>query len=125
MAARIEPDAGLAAHADEANVNHSARNGAGMPQHSPTATEPDIEAWCAAYLRKALKLPDAPIDVHADFASLGLDSAESVFLVAAIEDWLGVELASDTAIEHPTLARLARFVAGRIETNFHAVPTRR
>lgn len=90
-----------------------------MPQHRPTATEPDIAAWCAAYLRKALKLPDAPIDAHADFASLGLDSAESVFLVAAIEDWLGVELASDTAIDHPTLAQLASFVAGRLRADSH------
>ena len=89
-------------------------DGAGMPQHRPTATEPDIEAWCAAYLRKALKLSDAPIDVLTEFASLGLDSAESVFLVSAIEDWLNVELASDTAIEHPTLAQLARFVANRV-----------
>jgi acyl carrier protein len=80
-----------------------------MPQ--PTATEPDIRAWCAAYLRKTLRLPDAPIDADTEFASLGLDSAESVLLVAAIEDWLGVELASDTAMEHPTLAQLARFVA--------------
>jgi phthiocerol/phenolphthiocerol synthesis type-I polyketide synthase A len=81
---------------------------------SRNATEPEIESWCAAYLRKALKLPDEPIDVHAEFASLGLDSAESVFLISAIEDWLGVELASDTAIEHPTIARLASFVAGRL-----------
>ena len=85
-----------------------------MPQHTPDATEPDIQTWCAAYLRTALKLPDAPIDVHAEFASLGLDSAESVFLVAAIEDWLGLELASDTAMEHPTIAQLSRFVAGRL-----------
>jgi acyl carrier protein len=76
-------------------------------------TESDIKAWCAAYLRKKLRLPDTPIDADAEFVSLGLDSAESVFLVSAIEDWLGVELASDTAIEHPTLAQLARFVASR------------
>ena len=55
------------------------------------------------------------IDVHAEFASLGLDSAESVFFVAAIEDWLGLELASDTAMEHPTIAQLTRFVASRLE----------
>ncbi len=85
-----------------------------MPQESPAATEPDISTWCATYLRKTLKLPDAPIDENAEFASLGLDSAEAVFLVAAIEDWLGVELASDTAMEHPTLAQLARFVAARL-----------
>ena len=76
-----------------------------------SASETEIQAWCTAYLRKALRLPDAPIDVDAEFASLGLDSAESVFLVAAIEDWLGVELASDTAMEHPTIAKLAQFVA--------------
>ncbi len=85
-----------------------------MPQHPPAVTEPDIQAWCAGYLRRTLKLSEAPIDAHAEFASLGLDSAESVFFVAAIEDWLGVELASDTAMEHPTLARLARFVAGQL-----------
>ncbi len=77
-------------------------------------TESEIETWCAAYLRKTLKLPDAPIDAHAEFASLGLDSAESVFLISAIEDWLGVELASDTAMEHPTIAKLAHFVADRL-----------
>ena len=96
-----------------------------MPQHSPAATQPDIQAWCATYLRNTLKLSDAPIDAHADFASLGLDSAESVFFVSAIEDWLGVELASDTAMEHPTLAELASFVAGRLEMKLRAAPIRR
>jgi acyl carrier protein len=96
-----------------------------MPQHSPDATEADIEAWCAAYLRTALKMPGAPIDVHAEFTSLGLDSAESVFFVAAIEDWLGLELASDTAMEYPTIARLTRFVAGLLATKSRVAPTRR
>jgi acyl carrier protein len=96
-----------------------------MPQHSLDATEPGIQTWCIAYLRTALKLPDAPIDVHAEFTSLGLDSAESVFFVAAIEDWLGLELASDTAMEYPTIAQLTRFLAGRLETKSRAAPTRR
>jgi acyl carrier protein len=88
-------------------------NGAIMPPSTPKATEPEIQAWCAAYLRTALKLPNLP-DVGAEFPSLGLDSAESVFLVSAIEDWLGLELASDTALEYPSIAQLARFVAGRL-----------
>ena len=79
----------------------------------PDVTEHDIQAWCTNYLRTALKLREAP-DVHAEFASLGLDSAESVFLVSAIEDWLGLELASDTAMDHPSIAQLARFVADRL-----------
>jgi acyl carrier protein len=82
----------------------------------PHVTQPEIAAWCADYLRRTLKLPDGPIDVHAEFPSLGLDSAESVFLVSAIEDWLGLELASDTAVEHPTIAQLASFVADRLDT---------
>ena len=101
------------------------RNGAAMPRHSPDATEPDIQTWCAAYLRKALKLPDAPIDVHAEFASLGLDSAESVFFVAAIEDWLGLELASDTAMEHPTHRAIDTLRRRPAQTKSRAAPTRR
>jgi acyl carrier protein len=77
-------------------------------------SEQEIADWCAGYLRRTLKLPDGPIDLDAEFTSLGLDSAESVFLVSAIEDWLGLELASDTAVEHPTLAQLANFIAGRL-----------
>lgn len=83
-----------------------------MPQS--TVSEPDIEAWCTDYLRQALKLRDARVDVNADFASLGLDSAESVFFVSAIEDWLGLELSSDTAMEHPTISELAHFVANQL-----------
>jgi acyl carrier protein len=48
-----------------------------------------------------------------------------VFFVAAIEDWLGLELASDTAMEHPTIARLTRFVADQREIQSRAAPTRR
>jgi acyl carrier protein len=86
-----------------------------MPQHAANATEVDIREWCIAYLRNALKQPKADFDVHAEFVSVGLDSAESVFMIAAIEDWLGLELASDTAVDHPTIADLARFVAREIE----------
>ena len=86
-----------------------------MPQHAANATQADIREWCIAYLRKALKQPNADFDTDAELVSLGLDSAESVFMIAAIEDWLGLELASDTAVDHPTIADLARFVAREIE----------
>ena len=85
----------------------------------PQVTEQQIADWCADYLRRTLKLPDGAIDPHAEFPSLGLDSAESVFLVSAIEDWLDVELASDTAVEHPTIAQLSGFVAGRLAADAH------
>lgn len=96
-----------------------------MPPQMTDATEPDIQAWCAGYLRKALKLPNTPLDPDAEFASLGLDSAESVFFVSAIEDWLGLELASDTAMEHPTLTQLSRFVAGQLRAKSRSTATTR
>jgi len=85
-----------------------------MPAQTPAVTESEILEWCGAYLRDKLKLSGAAVDKDAEFASLGLDSAESVFLVAAIEDWLGLELSSDTAVEHATPAKLSRFVADKL-----------
>jgi len=75
-------------------------------------TEMAIETWCRAYLAKKLKLSPERIDRDASFDSLGLDSAESVFMVSALEDWSGLELSSDTAIEHPSLAQLSAFLIG-------------
>jgi acyl carrier protein len=96
-----------------------------MPQHTANATEADIREWCIGYLHNALKQPDADFDVHAELVSLGLDSAESVFMIAAIEDWLGLELASDTAVEHPTIADLATFVARELEAQSSRALSRR
>jgi acyl carrier protein len=107
----------LAWHKGNVTAGATACSGADLVHDAPTATEPDIQAWCAAYLRKALKLSEVAIDVDAEFASIGLDSAESVFLIAAIEDWLGLELASDTAMDYSTIAKLSRFVANQLETS--------
>jgi acyl carrier protein len=77
-------------------------------------TEADVQAWCRAYLAQALRLPPETIDPDASFASIGLDSAEALFLVSALEDWSGLELASDTAYEHPSVSALSRFVIARL-----------
>jgi acyl carrier protein len=47
------------------------------------------------------------------FARLGLDSANSVFLIVELEDWLGLELTPDLLFEHPTIGELARHLATR------------
>ena len=86
-----------------------------MSSRAGDVSETEIQLWCANYLRKALKLKKSAFDINADFASLGLDSAESVFMVSAIEDWLGLELSSETVMEHRTIADLAHFVAGEFE----------
>lgn len=86
-----------------------------MPGASTCPTEADIQAWCSSYLRKKLRLKTPSVDVNADFANLGLDSAESLFFVAAIEDWLNLELSSETAMEHRTIAVLARYISSLLQ----------
>jgi acyl carrier protein len=85
-----------------------------MAPRNQAVTEADVRAWCGTYLAKALRIHQDRIDDDANFASFGLDSAESVFLVTALEDWLGLELESETAIEHPTVTGLARFIMTRL-----------
>jgi acyl carrier protein len=49
------------------------------------------------------------------FARLGLDSANSVFLIVELEDWLGLELTPDLLFEYPTIGELARHLATRAD----------
>jgi acyl carrier protein len=76
-------------------------------------TETEIRDWCIQYLARTLDLTAEAIDPDVKFARLGLDSANSVFLIVELEDWLGLELTPDLVFEHPTIADLARYLAGR------------
>ena len=59
-------------------------------------------------------MPAQAIDTHTTFARLGLDSANSVFLIVELEDRLGLELSPDLLFEYPTIRELARHLAERI-----------
>ncbi len=87
-------------------------------------TEAEVRTWCGDYLAKALRIRRNRIEDDANFAGLGLDSAESVFMVTALEDWLGLELESETVIEHPSVTELARFIMKRLADR-SAAPTGR
>jgi acyl carrier protein len=75
--------------------------------------EVEICNWCAEYLANTLNLSKDEIRADVKFARLGLDSANSVFLLVELEEWIGLELASDLLFEHPTIAELARHLAKR------------
>jgi acyl carrier protein len=84
----------------------------------PDLIEPDLEAmaakiqdWCVSYLSKSLNRPTKLIDPNAKLTRLGVDSASSVFFLMDLEEWLAVELPPNVVFEHPTIARLARYVA--------------
>jgi acyl carrier protein len=82
-----------------------------LPAENPS--EAAIRDWCVEYLARTLDLPNHTIDPGMTFARLGLDSANSVFLIVELEDWLGLELTPDLLFEHPTILELARHLATR------------
>lgn len=74
----------------------------------------EIRQWCVEYLSRVAKRPPERISHDAEFTSLGLDSAELLFMVSALEDRFGLDLASDTTVEHPTVAALAGFLGAQL-----------
>jgi len=80
----------------------------------PTPSETEIREWCLEYLSRTLGLAGQAIDPEAKFARLGLDSANSVYLIVELEEWLKLELTPDLIFEHPSVAELARHLAARL-----------
>jgi acyl carrier protein len=78
-------------------------------------SEAAIRDWCVQYLARTLDLPGQTIDTEMTFAQMGLDSANSVFLIVELEDWLELELTPDLLFEHPTICALARHLAVRAD----------
>jgi acyl carrier protein len=74
-------------------------------------SETEISEWCVKYLARTLDLPEATVDRDASFARLGLDSANSLYLIVVLEEWLGVELTTEVIVEYPSIAELARYLA--------------
>ena len=75
--------------------------------------EAAIRNRCVEYLALTLGLSNDEIEPDVNFARLGLDSANSVYLIVELEEWLGLELTPDLLFEHPTISDLARYLAAR------------
>ena len=82
---------------------------------SENPSEAAIRDWCVGYLARTLDLPDQTIDTEMTFARMGLDSANSVFLIVELEDWLGLELTPELVFEYPTICELARHLSARAD----------
>jgi acyl carrier protein len=54
------------------------------------------------------------IDPDAKFSRLGLDSVNSVTLILALEEWLGMELNPELAFDYPTLRKLSGHLADQL-----------
>ncbi len=73
----------------------------------------ELTEWCIGFVADLLERPPSKIDPDTRFSRLGFDSAMAVQLVIALEERLGLELSPDTIAEHPSIARLSAYLAGR------------
>jgi acyl carrier protein len=88
---------------------------------STSVTEAGIREWCCRHVALLLEVSPEQIGADVKFARLGLDSANSVHLMLALEEQLGIELDPEMLSEYPTIAALAhqlaiRCGAGKTET---------
>lgn len=74
-------------------------------------TKDEISAFCVDQLVDILRVPKDQIDVNAQFARLGLDSAMTIYLTMEIEDKLEIELDQQALIDHPTIDQLSAYLA--------------
>ena len=83
-----------------------------MPPPVPP-TESEIRDWCLAYIRRTVDDPGIAIGPDIAFAEMGLDSATSAYFIVELEEWLGIELEPELALDYPSVAELARHIVGR------------
>jgi acyl carrier protein len=76
-----------------------------------------ICAWCVGVVAELLDGAVADIQPDSKFSRLGFDSTMSVELVVAIEERFGLRMGPDVIADHPTISRLATYVAVRCAEN--------
>jgi acyl carrier protein len=81
------------------------------PQSGGARDASAVEAWIVAWLAKELRVDAGAIDPREPLVNLGLGSRQAILLTGDLSDWLGLDLDPSLAWEHPTIERLAVFVA--------------
>ncbi|MDZ7286762.1 MAG: amino acid adenylation domain-containing protein [candidate division KSB1 bacterium] len=81
-----------------------------------------IKSWLVAHLAELLHLPAPAIDPRQNFASFGLDSAQTVSLTGDLAAWLGRPVSPTLAWEYPTIEQLANHLAGEAPKPIAAPP---
>ncbi|HEX3130887.1 MAG TPA: SDR family NAD(P)-dependent oxidoreductase, partial [Thermoanaerobaculia bacterium] len=72
----------------------------------------EIQGWLVTRLAGLLKVDPGTIGALEPFADFGLTSWDAVGLSGELEEWLGTSLSPVLLYEHPTIAELARHLAG-------------
>ncbi|KAJ4461522.1 putative 6-deoxyerythronolide-B synthase EryA1 [Paratrimastix pyriformis] len=88
--------------------------GSPPPQSPPTGEkERSLRQFLVQKMAEKTGRPEAEVGVEENFASFGVDSKDALIMVGELEDFLGGQKLPDSLLyEHPTIAQLARFLAG-------------
>ncbi|QFZ24441.1 type I polyketide synthase [Saccharothrix syringae] len=76
--------------------------------------EAEIRAWLVRGVADLTGLPGDEVDVDQPLAELGLSSRDAVVLAGALGEEVGTPLPATALYQHPTIARLARHLAGHL-----------
>jgi acyl carrier protein len=79
---------------------------------STDRSESGIREWCLDYIRRTIDDPAVEVGPDILFTRMGLDSATSAYFIVELEEWVGRELEPEMVGDYPTVAELARHVAG-------------
>lgn len=79
---------------------------------SGRASESEIRDWCLDYIRRTIDDPMVAVGPDVPFTQMGLDSARAAYFIVELEEWVGIELYPELVFDHPTIAELARHIAG-------------
>jgi acyl carrier protein len=80
---------------------------------SPAPDHALLSAWCIAFVAEMLERAPGEINPDVKFSRIGFDSAMSVQLAVALEERFGVRLDPDVIADHPTISKLAAYLAAR------------
>jgi acyl transferase domain-containing protein/acyl-CoA synthetase (AMP-forming)/AMP-acid ligase II/acyl carrier protein len=78
----------------------------------PNRSRPAIQRWLVDRLAREAGIDTGEIDHEMPFAALGIDSVRAVELVSELSTWLGRQVPETAPWDHPTIARLSRYLAG-------------
>jgi acyl carrier protein len=72
-----------------------------------------FSAWCVSFVAEMLERAPGEINPDVKFSRIGFDSAMSVQLAVALEEQFGIRLDPDAIADHPTISKLAAYLAKR------------
>jgi acyl carrier protein len=70
-----------------------------------------FSAWCVAFVAEMLERAPGEINPDVKFSRMGFDSAMSVQLAVALEEKFDIRLDPDVIADHPSISKLAAYLA--------------